>query len=87
MGALVADEVNLSRSERFTGGRAHVLAMTRYHAKLAPANAVLAVDETLRPTFDDPHRAVTPGQLVALFDQDAIKASAQQRPAKLCSIN
>ena len=66
--ALTADEVNLIRPERFTGGRARVLAMTRYRAKLVPALAALAGDGTLRLEFDAPHRAVTPGQLVALFD-------------------
>ena len=71
--ALVADEVNLIRPERFAGGRARVLAMTRYRAKLAPASAVISDDGTLRLTFDEPHRAVTPGQLVALFDADGIE--------------
>ncbi|MBV8368379.1 MAG: tRNA 2-thiouridine(34) synthase MnmA [Candidatus Eremiobacteraeota bacterium] len=71
--ALVADEVNLIRPERFAGGRARVLAMTRYRAKLAPAGAALANDGTLRLTFDEPHRAVTPGQLVALFDSDGLE--------------
>jgi tRNA-specific 2-thiouridylase len=66
---LVADELNLIRPERFTGGRARVLAMTRYRAKLVCANAVLSDDGTLRLDFDEPHRAVTPGQLVALFDR------------------
>jgi tRNA U34 2-thiouridine synthase MnmA/TrmU len=71
--ALVADELNLIRPERFTGGRARVLAMTRYRAKLAPADAVIADDGTLQLTFDESHRAVTPGQLVALFDNDGIE--------------
>jgi tRNA-specific 2-thiouridylase len=68
--ALLADEVNLIRPERFTGGRARVLAMTRYRAKLVPATATLHGDDTLHLAFDEPHRAVTPGQLVALFDED-----------------
>jgi tRNA-uridine 2-sulfurtransferase len=71
--ALLADEVNLIRPERFTAGRARVLAMTRYRAKLAPATATLHDDATLRLEFDEPHRAVTPGQLVALFDADGIE--------------
>ncbi len=68
--ALVADDVNLIRPERFTGGRARVLAMTRYRARPVAAEALLADDGTLRLTFDAPHRAVTPGQLVALLDGD-----------------
>lgn len=67
--ALVADEVNLLRPERFAAGRARVLAMTRYRARLVPADATLATDGTLHLAFDEPHRAVTPGQLVALFDE------------------
>jgi tRNA U34 2-thiouridine synthase MnmA/TrmU len=47
--------------------------MTRYRAKLAPASAAISDDGTLRLQFDEPHRAVTPGQLVALFDQDGIE--------------
>ncbi|MEA2688007.1 MAG: tRNA-uridine 2-sulfurtransferase [Candidatus Eremiobacteraeota bacterium] len=70
---LVADELNLIRPERFTGGRARVLAMTRYRAKLVSANAVLSDDGTLRLDFDEPHRAVTPGQLVALFGGDGLE--------------
>ena len=65
---LIADEVNLIRPERFAAGRASVLAMTRYRAKLVPASAILRDDGTLRLNFGEPHRAVTPGQLVALFD-------------------
>jgi tRNA-specific 2-thiouridylase len=65
---LVADEVNLIRPERFAAGRARVLAMTRYRAPLAPADALLD-DDTLRLRFDAPERAVTPGQLVALYDE------------------
>jgi tRNA-specific 2-thiouridylase len=72
--ALIADEVNLIRPERFAAGRARVLAMTRYRARLVPANAELIPnDGTLRLTFDEPHRAVTPGQLVALLDTDGIE--------------
>ena len=70
---LIADEVNLIRPERFTAGRAHVLAMTRYRAKPVPAHAMLDQDATLRLDFDTPHRAVTPGQLVALFDRDGVE--------------
>jgi tRNA-specific 2-thiouridylase len=64
---LTANEVNLIRSERFAGGSARVLAMTRYRAKLEPA--VATVDgSTLRMEFESPQKAVSPGQLVALFD-------------------
>ena len=67
-GGLVADELNLIRPERFAGGPARVLAMTRYRAKPVRATAVVDADAGLRLDFDEPHSAVTPGQLVALLD-------------------
>ena len=70
---LVADEVNLIRPERFPGGRARVLAMTRYRARPVPATTRLDSDGTLHLAFDEPHRAVTPGQLVALLDPDGVE--------------
>jgi tRNA-specific 2-thiouridylase len=68
--ALVADEVNLIRPERFTTAERPVLAMTRYRQTPEPARATLAADGTLHVAFDTLQRAVTPGQLVALFDTD-----------------
>jgi tRNA-specific 2-thiouridylase len=66
---LIADEVNLIRPERFTGGAARVLAMTRYRQTPVPALAMLAGD-SLTVRFDALHQAIAPGQLVALFDLD-----------------
>jgi tRNA-specific 2-thiouridylase len=68
--ALTADAVNLIRPERFDAGEIAVLAMVRYRSKPARALARLDRDATLRLTFDEPQRAVTPGQLVALLDVD-----------------
>jgi tRNA-specific 2-thiouridylase len=65
--ALVADEVNVIRPERFAQQDAPVLAMTRYRQTPVAARATLAGD-ALHVTFEEPHRSVTPGQLVALFD-------------------
>ncbi|HTW86004.1 MAG TPA: tRNA 2-thiouridine(34) synthase MnmA [Candidatus Sulfotelmatobacter sp.] len=65
---LIADELNLIRPERFAGGAADVLAMTRYRARPAAARATVAGDGTLRLAFLEPQRAVSPGQLVALLD-------------------
>jgi tRNA-uridine 2-sulfurtransferase len=65
---LAADEVNLIRPERFEGGTARVLAMTRYRSRPFIARAAVAPDATLELVFDEPQRAITPGQLVALFD-------------------
>jgi tRNA-uridine 2-sulfurtransferase len=66
--SLIADELNLIRSERFAAGSARVLAMTRYRARPAAAEAHAAADGTLQLRFDEPHRGATPGQLLALLD-------------------
>jgi tRNA-specific 2-thiouridylase len=66
-GGLLADEVNLIRPERFDHAACDVLAMVRYRAQ--PARALAAVEDgLLRLRFVEPLRAVSPGQLVALFD-------------------
>jgi tRNA-specific 2-thiouridylase len=67
-GELLADEVNLIRPERFASGGARVLAMTRYRQTPVPAYAAVGDDGTLAVRFEAAHRAVAPGQLVALFD-------------------
>jgi tRNA-specific 2-thiouridylase len=67
---LSADEVNLIRSERFAVGAAvAVRAMIRYRAEPAQASAILESDGTLKVEFAEPQRAISPGQLVALFDE------------------
>jgi tRNA-uridine 2-sulfurtransferase len=64
---LIADDVNLIRPERFGESRTPVLAMVRYRA--TPAKAFATVRESsLELEFAEPLRAVSPGQLVALFD-------------------
>jgi tRNA-specific 2-thiouridylase len=66
---LIATEVNLIRPERFAGGAAAVRAMTRYRSPLNPARATYdAATGELRLTFENPERAIAPGQLVALYD-------------------
>jgi tRNA-specific 2-thiouridylase len=64
---LVADEVNLIRAERFARGETNVRAMIRYRAEPAPARATIEEDR-LHLTFEQPQRAIAPGQLVAFFD-------------------
>jgi tRNA-specific 2-thiouridylase len=66
---LVAREVNLIREERFASDRVPVLAMVRYRATPVPALATLRGD-SLELEFERPQRAVSPGQLVALFDRE-----------------
>ncbi len=68
---LIAHEVNLIRPERFAGRSLCVQAMTRYRS---PRNGALAALDRagglLHLRFEQPERAVTPGQLVALYDRD-----------------
>jgi tRNA-specific 2-thiouridylase len=66
---LVADRVNLVRPERFMEGPVRVRAMTRHRSLLNFAQA--SVDRAsgdLHLRFEQPERAITPGQLVALYD-------------------
>jgi tRNA-specific 2-thiouridylase len=80
---LIAGEVNLIRPERFTGDRAPVLAMVRYRSRPVPALASIR-GEVLELEFESPQRAVSPGQLVALFDRagDEVLGAATITAAK-----
>jgi tRNA-specific 2-thiouridylase len=64
-----ADARNLIRPERF-GGEAQVRAMIRYRSQPAAAIVRLLGSDGIEIRFDRPQRAVAPGQLVALFDND-----------------
>jgi len=64
---VVADGVNLIRAERFAEGDARVLAMTRYRSPAAAARARIE-GATMHVQFEEPQRAVAPGQLLALYD-------------------
>ncbi len=79
---LLADEVNLIRPDRFARMRTPVLAMVRYRATPAPAYATVR-DSLLEIEFERPLKAVSPGQLVALFDRDGeeVLAAATIRSA------
>lgn len=66
---LTAGELNLIRPERLGAEAATpVRAAIRYRAPLVDARASLAENGTLELRFAEPQRAVTPGQLVALYD-------------------
>jgi len=67
--ALVADDVNLIRAERFAEP-VRVRAMTRYRAPLGAATARIEGAE-MHLAFDRPERAIAPGQLVALYDANS----------------
>ncbi len=69
---LLANEVNLIRPERFAHGQIRVRAMTRYRAPLGFAIASIdAENGDLHLRFEQPERAIAPGQLVALYATDS----------------
>jgi tRNA-specific 2-thiouridylase len=80
---LIADELNLIRPEAFATGRARVRAAIRYRARQIGADATLE-GATLRLQFDELQRAVTPGQLVALYapDGEEVVGAATIREAR-----
>ncbi len=65
-GALVADELNLIRPERVTSAQTPVRAMIRYRAAPVAARATVEGNR-LELVFEQPQRAVAPGQLGALL--------------------
>lgn len=68
---LLARDVRLvSVSELPPGGR--VQAMVRYRDTPEPAVAVLDSDGTLLVEFDEPKRAITPGQSVVMYDGEKL---------------
>ncbi len=69
---LEAGEFNAIRPERFGAGERRVLATVRYRGTAVPAIARVD-DDALHLRFDRPQRAVTPGQLVALFDEGGLE--------------
>ena len=80
---LEGHELNLIRPERFDKGETRVRAMVRYRATPAAATAEVR-NGRLHLQFDEPTRAVTPGQLVALFDdqsEEVLGAATIERTA------
>lgn len=53
-----------------------VTAKVRYSARPAKATAEISRDGLLKITFDEPQRAVTPGQAVVLYDGDIVVGGA-----------
>ena len=54
------------------GTRLRITAKPRYRAKEAPAWAAVEEDGTVTVVFDEPQRALTPGQAVVLYDGDTV---------------
>ena len=68
---LLAKDLNLIAMDRIDGAL-KVRAKVRYRQREQDAVAVQVDEDTLRLTFAEPQRAVTPGQAVALYDGDVV---------------
>ena len=68
---LVAGKVNFVSIERIKKERT-LHAQVRYKDTAAPATVSPGPDGTLRIVFDEPKRAITPGQSVVLYDGDRL---------------
>ena len=69
--SLLAGEVNWIAWETLDGSRA-VTAKNRYRQAEQRAVVSPAADGTIRLDFEQPQRAVTPGQAVVLYDGDYV---------------
>ncbi len=66
-----AKDINLIAVERIDGSM-RVTAKTRYSQKEAAATAYQTGEDTLAVEFDEPQRAVTPGQSLVLYDGETV---------------
>ncbi len=69
--ALLADQVNLVSIPALTDGM-RVTAKVRYKDEASPATVSAAGENQMRVVFDQPKRAITPGQSVVLYDGDEL---------------
>ena len=68
---LVASSVNLIACDSIETP-IRVLAKTRYHQIPAPATVIQIGEGKIRVDFDEPVRAISPGQSVVLYDGDIV---------------
>jgi tRNA-specific 2-thiouridylase len=69
--ALIADDINLITAEHLSG-RTRIAARIRYRQRLQPATAEQVSGGEIRIEFDEPQRAVAPGQAVVMYDGDIV---------------
>lgn len=67
----VADNLNFMSIEELTG-ELRVMAKIRYNHKGAPAVVRMISKDRLECIFDEPQRAVTPGQALVLYQEDCV---------------
>lgn len=67
----IADNLNFMSIEELTG-ELRVMAKIRYNHKGAPAVVRMISKDRLECIFDEPQRAVTPGQALVLYQEDCV---------------
>ena len=72
---LTADGLNLIACDKLDGP-VRLTAKARYRMVPQPCTAWQTGPDTLRVVFDQPQRAITPGQAVVLYDGDTVVAGA-----------
>ena len=68
---LTAERVNLISVPELTAPM-RVTAKTRYSQREAAATVESLPDDCIRVVFDEPQRAITPGQAVVLYDGECV---------------
>lgn len=68
---LIAKDINLISCDKINN-EMKVTAKIRYRHKEQPATIVQVDNNTLKVVFDEPQRAITPGQSVVLYDGDVL---------------
>jgi len=69
--ALLARDVNLIKADTLNGGL-RVTARIRYKDEGSPATVYYVADGVVEVVFDEPKRAITPGQSVVFYDGDDV---------------
>lgn len=72
---LTANDLNLIALPRLDAPM-HLKAKVRYRQQEQPCVVEQTGDDTIRVTFDQPQRAITPGQAVVLYDGDVVVGGA-----------
>lgn len=68
---LIADRVNFMSVEKLDGSM-EVSAKVRYNHRGAPCSIEMLDDDLVKVTFEEPQRAITPGQAVVFYEDDYV---------------
>ncbi len=72
---LYGEQVNWMSIPPFDGER-RVMAKIRYNSKEVPCRVEMTEDQLVKVTFEEPQRAVTPGQAVVFYEGDIVVGGA-----------